>query len=126
LRTWDEQAALYDKGRKTPGPIVTNAPAGSSMHNYGLACDVVPMTPLGPDWDVAHPVWKKIVETGISVGLKAGATFRTFPDYPHFQLTGSFPDSPNPLMREVLTSGGIEAVWKSAGLTEDFPENQNA
>jgi len=42
LRTSSEQEALYAQGRTTPGHIVTNAKAGESMHNYGLAVDVVP------------------------------------------------------------------------------------
>ena len=43
LRTAAEQNALYAQGRNgVPGNIVTNAKAGHSMHNYGLAVDVVP------------------------------------------------------------------------------------
>jgi len=38
-RTWEQQEALYAKGRTTPGPKVTNAKPGSSMHNFGLAVD---------------------------------------------------------------------------------------
>jgi peptidoglycan LD-endopeptidase CwlK len=40
LRTFAEQAAIYNQGRSTPGPIVTNAKAGQSFHNYGLAIDI--------------------------------------------------------------------------------------
>ena len=39
-RTYAEQDALYAQGRTKPGKIVTNAPAGSSNHNYGIAFDV--------------------------------------------------------------------------------------
>ena len=43
LRTAPEQNALYAQGRNgAPGHIVTNAKAGYSTHNYGLAVDVVP------------------------------------------------------------------------------------
>ena len=41
LRTFEEQTVLYEKGRTTSGSIVTYARAGSSLHNYGLAIDVV-------------------------------------------------------------------------------------
>lgn len=41
LRTFAEQQALFNQGRKTPGKIVTNAQAGQSFHNYGLAVDIV-------------------------------------------------------------------------------------
>jgi hypothetical protein len=54
-RTFAEQAKLYFQGRTTPGPIVTNAPAGSSLHNFGCAVDVVrdgdlAKVGLQPDW----------------------------------------------------------------------------
>lgn len=38
-RSWEAQEALYAKGRTAPGPKVTNARPGSSMHNFGLAVD---------------------------------------------------------------------------------------
>jgi len=116
LRTWDEQAALYAKGRTAPGPKVTNASAGTSWHNYGLAVDVVPMTPLGPDWNTSHPVWQAIITTGEAQGLVAGAKWRSFPDYPHFQLTGTLPVSPDEGVREAYEQGGVTGVWTAAGL----------
>ena len=42
LRSAAEQNALFAQGRPAPGHIVTNARAGQSMHNYGLAADIVP------------------------------------------------------------------------------------
>lgn len=39
-RTYAEQNALYAQGRTAKGKIVTNAPAGSSNHNMGIAFDV--------------------------------------------------------------------------------------
>jgi hypothetical protein len=115
LRTWDEQADLYAQGRSEPGEIVTNAPPGSSYHNFGLAVDVVPMTPLGPDWDVTHPVWARITTVGQSLGLESGSTWRTFKDYPHFQLTGNLPVSPTAQVRGVFASEGIPGVWNMTG-----------
>jgi peptidoglycan L-alanyl-D-glutamate endopeptidase CwlK len=41
LRTFAEQQALFNQGRTTAGKIVTNARAGQSYHNYGLAVDIV-------------------------------------------------------------------------------------
>ena len=38
LRTYAESDALYAQGRTKPGKIVTNAKAGQSYHNFGLAC----------------------------------------------------------------------------------------
>jgi peptidoglycan L-alanyl-D-glutamate endopeptidase CwlK len=116
LRTWDEQDALYQQGRTKPGTIVTNAPAGFSYHNFGLAVDVVPMTPTGPDWDISHPVWQQIISAGRDVGLDAGALWRTFKDYPHFQLTGALPVSPDDAVRTLYTQNGMPAVWEATTL----------
>lgn len=126
LRTWDEQAALYDKGRNPPDgqPTVTDAPPGFSYHNFGLAVDVVPMMPLGPDWNVTHPVWGQIVQMGRSVGLEAGATWRTFVDWPHFQLTGNLPISPTQDVRSAFASGGISAVWDLTGYGKPLENSQ--
>src|SRR5215469_10219579 len=115
LRTWDEQDKLYQQGRTTPGEIVTNAQPGYSYHNFGLAVDVVPMMPLGPDWDVTHPVWGRTVAVGVSVGLAPGALWRTFKDYPHFQLTGNLPATPSPQVRAAFQTDGIQGVWQAAG-----------
>ena len=38
-RTWEEQDALYAKGRTAPGSIVTRAKGGFSNHNFGIAMD---------------------------------------------------------------------------------------
>jgi peptidoglycan LD-endopeptidase CwlK len=116
LRSWEEQAALYAQGRTAPGPEVTKAPPGASYHNFGLAVDVVPMMPLGPDWNTGHPVWQRIISVGQSLGLVSGSNWRSFPDFPHFQLTGSLPVSPNDYVRAAYSEGGIDAVWTAAGM----------
>ena len=51
LRTIDEQNTLYAQGRTVPGQIVTNAPGGTSYHNYGLAVDICEMVNGQPDWN---------------------------------------------------------------------------
>lgn len=122
LRSWKEQAALYAEGRDANGSVVdeskvvTNAKPGTSWHNFGLAVDVAPFNEGIPDWNVNHPVWKQIVSAGESVGLTSGSGWRTFPDWPHFQMTGSYPVSPNDAVRSVFTAGGMSAVWTDAGL----------
>lgn len=121
LRTWEQQKALYDQGRSEPGKVVTNAEPGHSYHNFGLAVDVVPMTPLGADWNSSHPVWQKIIFAGKAQGLVDGAEWRTFPDFPHFQMTGSLPVSPNEYVRDAYAQNGIEGVWTAAGLFPNTP-----
>ena len=39
-RSFDRQNELFAQGRTAPGRIVTNARAGDSPHQYGLAADV--------------------------------------------------------------------------------------
>lgn len=113
-RPWKEQEALYEQGRNAPGEIVTNAAPGHSWHQFGLAVDVAPLSPQGPDWNVSHPVWSRITSTGTGLGLVSGSQWRTFPDWPHFQLTGPFPVTPNDDVRALFQSGGLPAVWQAA------------
>lgn len=115
LRTWSDQDALYQQGRTTPGKIVTNAPAGLSWHNFGLAVDLVPLDPL-PDWDISHPIWRRLIAAGESLGLYSGDEFTHFKDEPHMQLTGRFPVSPNDEVRQIFREAGMESVWREAGL----------
>jgi peptidoglycan LD-endopeptidase CwlK len=112
LRSWNEQNDLYSQGRTTPGPIVTDAPAGYSWHNYALAVDIVPedITAGQPDWDTAHPAWQRIVSLAPTVGLVSGATWRTFPDWPHLQPQ-EIPVSPTDEDRQDFTDAGMQAVW---------------
>lgn len=115
LRSWSEQLALYSQGRTTAGKIVTDAKPGYSWHQFGLAADIVPFAIDGSiDWNTEHPTWKRLIQVGESLGLTAGATFRTFPDEPHFQLTGRFPETPDDEVRQLFTDGGVSAVWEEA------------
>lgn len=86
LRSDEEQAALYAQGRSAPGHIVTDAPAGKSAHNFGLAIDVVPLVNGKPDWNGHDPVWFTLGQLGQDAGLQwAGAPGFPFPEEPHFQ-----------------------------------------
>ena len=86
-RSGAEQNALYAQGRTTPGLKVTNAQAGQSAHNFGLAIDVVPIVNGKPDWDGMDPVWQQIGSIGQAAGLEwYGAPGQPFPELPHFQL----------------------------------------
>ncbi len=94
LRTFAEQDALFAKGRTAPGGRVTNAKAGMSMHNYGLALDIV-LIKDGKEavWDVKTDFdgdgkadWIEVVEIFKQYGWEAGINWR-FYDPPHFQKT---------------------------------------
>lgn len=86
LRTNEEQARLYAQGRTTPGQIVTNAPPGSSWHNFGLAFDVAVLDPYGKStWPENEALWQKIGTIGKSTGLQWGGDWTSIKDRPHFE-----------------------------------------
>lgn len=119
LRTWNEQEALWAKGRTSPGPKVTNCQPGHSWHQFGLAIDIVPEGLQGmPDWNAAHPAWQIIHEEALNLGFVCGADFRTFPDLPHLQVTGRLPVSPDDATRQEFQEGGLPFVWTAAALPE--------
>jgi peptidoglycan LD-endopeptidase CwlK len=86
LRSMEDQAALYAQGRTAPGPIVTDAQAGQSAHNYGMAIDIVPIVNGKPDWQGKDPVWKQAAQLGQAAGLEWAGKWVNFPESPHFEL----------------------------------------
>jgi peptidoglycan L-alanyl-D-glutamate endopeptidase CwlK len=94
LRTFAEQDALYAKGRTEPGPKVTQAKGGQSLHNYGVALDFCLLIDdkevswdTKKDWDgdkVAD--WMEVVKVFRNAGWEWGGTWK-FQDNPHFQKT---------------------------------------
>lgn len=93
-RSNDEQKALYNQGRTAYGPIVTNAGPGQSLHNKtderGKPCseafDIVIMKNGKPDWDIKNPSWKEAGKIGERIGLEWAGNWKSFREYPHFQL----------------------------------------
>ena len=73
MRTMEEQAALYAKGRTTEGKIVTKAKAGQSFHNYGLAFDWVPIKPTKKNPNLYDTCWDD--ETAFRLGEHVGLSF---------------------------------------------------
>lgn len=124
LRAWADQEKLWLIGRDKDGnvidkaKVVTNAPPGHSYHNFGLAVDVVPTAFVHlADWGTGRTEWQYVVAAGERLGLFSGSHFtHPKPDWPHFQLTGKFPESPNDEMRELFKDGGLNAVWKAANI----------
>ncbi|MCU1338853.1 MAG: ycdD [Bryobacterales bacterium] len=131
LRTWEEQNALYAKGRtvmsdvscthdgvsRKPGtcathPLgatVTKAPGGHSQHNFGLAVDVTAIDKGIADWNLSHPAWKRMLELAPSCLLAEGAEWRTFPDNPHLYPV-EIPATCE-VLREKYALGGVRGVW---------------
>jgi peptidoglycan L-alanyl-D-glutamate endopeptidase CwlK len=106
LRTFPEQQALYDQGRGKPGKIVTNARAGQSYHNYGLAIDLVELD--GEKNEIAD--WKfdmgTLQDIAKKYGIVWGGNFKSIKDKPHFEKTFGF--SWQQLL-ELHNKGGVDA-----------------
>ena len=92
-RTYAEQTKLYNKGRKTKGDIVTNAKAGYSNHNFGIAGDGGFFGKKGEYLDSSNPnvaekLHKKLAElVKIKIPqLEWGGDWEDFIDIPHWEV----------------------------------------
>lgn len=128
-RTWAQQNVDYAQGRtSTPhGHIITDARGGQSMHNYGMAVDVVPY--LRGDggalnWNPATPQYQAMVDAIKAQGVAWGgdwANAAELGDYDHFQVAG-LPATPSEVMQADYQAAstnpdveGIEqAIWTAA------------
>lgn len=91
-RSYAEQDALYAQGRTKPGKKVTNAKAGQSIHNYGVAIDFALLIDgkeiswdTKADWDgdkIAD--WMEVVNTFTKAGWQWGGAWK-FQDNPHLE-----------------------------------------
>ena len=106
LRTNAEQDELYAQGRtklfdntgKRLGKV-TNAKGGQSIHNYGLALDIVLLLDKNNDgvfesasWDIKADNdkdgiadWKEVTDYFKSKGWFWGGDFKSLVDAPHFE-----------------------------------------
>ena len=112
-RDFAEQAKLYAQGRTTPGAIVTNANAGESAHNFGLAVDfcrdgLVERAGLQPDW--RRESYTRLGELAAKHGLVWGGTFHNF-DGPHVQWGRRITGADMEPLRKAFSAGGLNAVW---------------
>lgn len=117
LRTYSEQTKLYEQGRSRPGPKVTNAQAGESAHNFGLAVDfvrdgVVDRRGLQPDW--APESYTTLGVEAAALGLEWGGHFKNF-DGPHIQWPGFVTAAQMEPLRREYEAGGLSAVWAFLG-----------
>lgn len=116
LRTKAAQNDLYAQGRtqaqlnavglsnvkaKPSMDKVTNARGGFSMHNYGLAIDFALRSVDGKDvtWAMNKDFdgdgkadWMEVVEEAKKLGFEWGGDWKSFKDYPHFQMTAGLTD----------------------------------
>lgn len=107
-RSAQAQEALYAQGRADIGLVnklrvecglpaiseeenrrrVTNARAGDSLHQYGVALDVVPLSAGKPVWDAGAAIWQCVGAIGEQVGFEWAGRWKRFREMPHFQFTG--------------------------------------
>jgi peptidoglycan L-alanyl-D-glutamate endopeptidase CwlK len=82
-RSIESQNEIYQQGRTKPGPIITKAQGGQSLHNYGLAVDIMDSK---KGLNLNEDVWQSLGEMGNRCGLSWGGSWNTFPDRPHFEF----------------------------------------
>ncbi len=108
LRTIAEQNAIYAQGRTklydSKGNklgIVTNAKGGQSIHNYGLAIDIMLIKDLNGDgvyetasWEDTIDFdgdgkadWMEVINIFKANGWEWGGDWKSFKDRPHVQKT---------------------------------------
>ncbi|MES2457199.1 MAG: M15 family metallopeptidase [Bacteroidota bacterium] len=101
MRTIEEQQILFNKGRTTPGTIVTNARPGQSFHNYGLAIDFAMLYDKNGDgvfndlsWDINYDFdkdgvkdWMEVVLCFKAAAFVWGGDFKSITDNPHLEKT---------------------------------------
>lgn len=101
LRTFAEQDEIYSRGRTklydSRGNrlgIVTKAKGGQSIHNYGLALDIVLIKDGTAAWETnidfdkdGKADWMEVVQIFKSAGWTWGGDWKNFRDAPHFEKT---------------------------------------
>jgi len=90
-RTIEQQDGLYWVGRSGPDdyrPIRTNAMGGESLHNYGLAIDVVEISGGRVNYSTN---WGAIGRIGESMGMDWGGRWTSPVDRPHFESRNQYP-----------------------------------
>lgn len=83
-RSYERSNQLYAQGRTKPGPIVTNAPGGSSWHNFALGIDFYLEINGKAVWKVDANLMI-VVDCFTKRGFTWGGNFHSIKDYPHFE-----------------------------------------
>lgn len=78
FRSMTEQAQIYDDGRDGSGTIISEAPPGHSLHNYGYAVDVVDR------WKGYGIDWTRLIAIAAYCHVENGGPG----DLPHFEYRG--------------------------------------
>jgi len=132
FRSYEEQTTLYNQGRTAPGKIVTNAKAGESWHNFGLAIDVA--FQLEGKLSYAQTYYNKIVPIGKALGFTWGGDFTALVDKPHFEWhpnitlsqarAGKRPKPNSDIMDTDMSQPWMRQMFLELGLDIDKPESE--
>ena len=131
FRAPQRQQYLWDQGRVRPGAKVTNAQPWQSMHQYGLAVDLVLWENGKWSWDDRGPKgawWKRLKQVGREEGLASISW-----EAPHLELAGvtlaqlqrgSYPDDADESWAEHLVQAlyGWTGTPPSPPLPRDVPQ----
>jgi len=117
-RSFEEQDKIYDKGRRTPGKVVTHSEGGESYHNFGLAVDFALQLENGNViWDTEYdgngngqPDWFEVAEIAKELGFQWGGDWHGFKDYPHLQMDfgltiNNLQEGKRPKLTNLITEG---------------------
>lgn len=112
-RTDAEQMALWTQGRTKPGPIVTDAKAGESAHNYGIAVDFcrdgfIERKGLQPDYH--NESYDILGEEASKLGLVWGGNWKK-KDRPHVQWPGYLTAKDLEPLKAIKAVHGLSAVF---------------
>lgn len=99
------QNYLYEQGRTREGKIITNSKDWSSMHQFGLAVDLVFKTNNRWTWEGDFEKPSIIIKRH---GFKWGGDFKSFVDRPHYQMDGGLS---LPECRAITNQMGLQALW---------------
>ena len=113
-RSAELQALYYTRGRppstEYPKPVTYAKSNLYSWHGYGLAVDCISRLHR---WDRPWQWWAAVAAHFGRAGCKWGGEWKQA-DLPHFQL-GVLKPSPSDRAREIMSSGGMQAVWVTVG-----------
>jgi peptidoglycan L-alanyl-D-glutamate endopeptidase CwlK len=84
--TLEEQENIYAQGRTIPGAILTHFKPGYSLHNYGLAFDILCTKNCETPWD-ENTAYRIIGGIGKDIGLTWGGD-KKIHSVTHFEWSG--------------------------------------
>ena len=117
FRSFERQNHLYALGRTIDDTKrVTDAKAGESFHNYGLAFDVAF---IGPEMYSENNPWNDLGRIGKAHGLEWGGDFsESKRDRPHFQLRYGMQLNE---IQYLYKQGGLEKLWSRIDYIRGVP-----